>query len=612
MSSKLDGSLIGRLREFIISKWNISERALVAWCSAMGLALLFGGIWLGDSQIDGALDSNYSVLVMRVFSFFIYLAFFFVVIKRTKDPNFNIRRFFSMCICVSLVCLAAGFAAFVWAEDYFPAGSDPHIALWACFFLTKVIGAPATIALVCVFSQLGRKLTFRLSILGILGAFVIYSCISQMYMPEDPFCPEKLLLAIALMACACLCAALGLNKGFFAGGSRSQEELVEQHVIKRPTEQVLTRGMFLMVVFSAITLGYLRSGFIGTDAHLQPASIVVLLCVIIISLLRSNLRIEHIFNFALLCTACSILLRPFLLVTAPVAITLLVNTGTALFEVVVWCWAVWVARNAQDSLISATAIRLATVTGHLIGTLLVAAALLVSSEESVSNTAGMLVILIFLLQTTVVLHKPNSAPPVMTIEEESSDTFLFPIIHEVYSADAKQAELSPAQEPAPTAQLETPSEASQPQETGEPITTQEHDHDKVQLTSADGSTPQAQESPSAFDEKAAVHNEDTDTTAPANEATDAPAQGAVDFEEIYWIKPLGTIAEAYRLTRREREVLGLLARGHSFAAMENELCISHNTMKMHARNIYTKLEVHSRQDVINMVETTRKQLASNA
>lgn len=612
MSSKLDGSLIGRLREFIITNWNISERLLVAWCSAVGLALLFGGIWLGDSQIDGALNSNYSILVMRFFSFFIYLVFFFVVIKRTKDPNFNIRRFFSIWICVSLVCLAAGFAAFVWAVDYFPSGSDPHIVLWTCFFLTKVIGAPVTIALVCVFSQLGRKLTFRLSILGILGAFVIYSCISQMYMPEDPFCPEKLLLAVALMACACLCAALGLNKGFFAGGSRSQEELVEQHVIKRPTEQILTRGTFLMVVFSAITLGYLRSGFIGTDAHLQPASIVVLLCVIIISLLRSNLRIEHIFNFALLCTACSILLSPFLMVVAPVTITLLVNTGTALFEVIVWCWAVWVARNAQDSLIGATAIRLATVTGHLIGTLLVAAALLVSDGNSVANTAGMLVILIFLVQTSVVLHRPNSAPPVMTIEEENTETFLSPIIHEVYSADAKQAELSPAHEAVPATTSKVPNETSQPQKADKLDAAQKLNRDEAEQTAADDSTPQFQEGPSIHSEEAVAQNKTTDAALPIKEAAEAPAQSAVDFEEFYWFKPLGTIAEAYRLTRREREVLGLLARGHSFAAMENELCISHNTMKMHARNIYTKLEVHSRQDVINMVETTRKQLASNA
>ena len=66
------------------------------------------------------------------------------------------------------------------------------------------------------------------------------------------------------------------------------------------------------------------------------------------------------------------------------------------------------------------------------------------------------------------------------------------------------------------------------------------------------------------------------------------------------------MADTYRLTKREREVLGLLARGHSFAAMEETLCISHNTMKMHARNIYTKMEVHSRQDVISMVDLVRE------
>lgn len=49
-----------------------------------------------------------------------------------------------------------------------------------------------------------------------------------------------------------------------------------------------------------------------------------------------------------------------------------------------------------------------------------------------------------------------------------------------------------------------------------------------------------------------------------------------------------------RLTNREVEVLGFLARGRSNRDIANELFISENTVKNHVRNIFEKLELHTR------------------
>lgn len=49
-----------------------------------------------------------------------------------------------------------------------------------------------------------------------------------------------------------------------------------------------------------------------------------------------------------------------------------------------------------------------------------------------------------------------------------------------------------------------------------------------------------------------------------------------------------------RLTNREVEVLGYLARGRSNRDIANELFISENTVKNHVRNILEKLQLHSR------------------
>ena len=48
------------------------------------------------------------------------------------------------------------------------------------------------------------------------------------------------------------------------------------------------------------------------------------------------------------------------------------------------------------------------------------------------------------------------------------------------------------------------------------------------------------------------------------------------------------------LTRREREVLRLLASGFSTRSMAERLGVSSYTVRNHLRNIFTKIEVHSR------------------
>jgi len=55
---------------------------------------------------------------------------------------------------------------------------------------------------------------------------------------------------------------------------------------------------------------------------------------------------------------------------------------------------------------------------------------------------------------------------------------------------------------------------------------------------------------------------------------------------------------ATRLTRREREVLQLMAQGHGTDAIARRLVITHATARSHIQNILTKLGVHSRLEAV--------------
>lgn len=62
------------------------------------------------------------------------------------------------------------------------------------------------------------------------------------------------------------------------------------------------------------------------------------------------------------------------------------------------------------------------------------------------------------------------------------------------------------------------------------------------------------------------------------------------------------IAEEHRLTAREREILQYLAEGHSGAYISDVLFISPNTARTHIHNIYRKLGVSSREDILRMAK----------
>ena len=62
------------------------------------------------------------------------------------------------------------------------------------------------------------------------------------------------------------------------------------------------------------------------------------------------------------------------------------------------------------------------------------------------------------------------------------------------------------------------------------------------------------------------------------------------------------LARMRQLTGRETEVLKLLARGRSGVFIQNELVVSYNTVKAHVKHIYQKLDVHTHQELIDLVE----------
>lgn len=68
------------------------------------------------------------------------------------------------------------------------------------------------------------------------------------------------------------------------------------------------------------------------------------------------------------------------------------------------------------------------------------------------------------------------------------------------------------------------------------------------------------------------------------------------------------IANERTLTSRETDVLLLAARGHNRDSIAKLLFLSKDTIKTHMRNLYSKMDIHSQQELIVLIECRKKQI----
>ncbi|WP_294381170.1 helix-turn-helix transcriptional regulator [uncultured Senegalimassilia sp.] len=90
--------------------------------------------------------------------------------------------------------------------------------------------------------------------------------------------------------------------------------------------------------------------------------------------------------------------------------------------------------------------------------------------------------------------------------------------------------------------------------------------------------------------------------AASNASSSASASSSQNPQPVDSIgQRVALLAREHKLTPRETEVFGLLAHGRSIPYVRDALIISRDTAATHAKHIYAKLDVHSRQELIDLV-----------
>ncbi|ACV21740.1 Nitrogen regulation protein C [Slackia heliotrinireducens] len=89
---------------------------------------------------------------------------------------------------------------------------------------------------------------------------------------------------------------------------------------------------------------------------------------------------------------------------------------------------------------------------------------------------------------------------------------------------------------------------------------------------------------------------------PESPVTKAEANGREITDRMS--KQCLVLQEQYGLSTRETEVMEAIARGMTVARIAEDLFISENTVRTHSKHIYTKLDIHSKQELTLMVQNT--------
>lgn len=272
------------------------------------------------------------------------------------------------------------------------------------------------------------------------------------------------------------------------------------------------------------------------------------------------MSLSNLLSVGLACVAAAFLVAPLIDSTVPDCQTILATLGTTVLEAAAWAMAASAARQSRKTLVAAAFARLCVAFGHLLGALIARSMLVLSNADASAIQAGSLVVIFVYFMVALFLGR-GSTEAFVQIEKEST-------------ARETDTRVSTLEETATLIGMENDTCGRNENEAS-----QEHgDHTHAELRQKPFAPIKAQTSTTSHMEFDAICDDRTECA-------------------------LEAIAHTCQLTPREIEVFRLLSLGRDISTIENDLCISRNTAKMHIRHVYQKLEVHSKQELIDLVRT---------
>ena len=79
----------------------------------------------------------------------------------------------------------------------------------------------------------------------------------------------------------------------------------------------------------------------------------------------------------------------------------------------------------------------------------------------------------------------------------------------------------------------------------------------------------------------------------------APMNASIAHTVLEMFTKLATPKGNYGLTDREKEILSLMVGGYTKKQIAEQLCVSYHTVNTHLKNIYSKLQVHTRSGAVS-------------
>lgn len=510
-----------------------------------GLALMFAGVWTCDNATLALADLPGGYLSIRFFSLITYglaLAFAWRIGSfPIAGPRADRRK---KTLLVEFV-IAGGVLFAIGVAALILAIGDPRnpLAIGGAL-LMKCVGPLLSVVLLFEFAALPHLLVMRTTAVAMAGAFA-FEALAKSVGETVGASPVAFLAlgAAALIGAGSVSLALLDSTRTAADADHETRETV-------PLSRPQLASVILCIAVTSLMLGFMRSGETPSNSVGTLAALVVLTGVLLAVRLSPAFDLNGCFRIATICVAAGLLFGPLLALLPFDGSALLVGIGTALFEMLIWVISAVVVRSQLRPLRAAAAVRLLAVAGHGLGALMAVGAIWASTViPQATEGAGLIIVFLFVLMLLFVAKSDAALE-----EGDHADPQAEAIVSTTESSIPETPAAAPIGASAAVLDSAIPADGSRSDPSSAPV------------------------------EDAAV---------------EAPST------QHFWEDPCAELARTWGLTRREQEVLVQLAQGRDLAFMEERFTLSRNTVKMHIRNVYAKLGVHGKQEVIDLVEATR-------